>query len=189
MVALGLLLLLCAGCVFAGLPPRPGRGPAAVESVAELDREMEAIASAIRTHQGQGPAPESLAWPAPEHVGVSDGFGMREHPILGVPKEHAGVDITAPTGAKVVAATDGRVIMVEDLPAYGRVVVIDHGGQVATVYAHLSAVLVAEGQVVARGDRIGHVGATGGVTGPHLHFETRRNGVPADPSEELAVRP
>jgi murein DD-endopeptidase MepM/ murein hydrolase activator NlpD len=164
-------------------------GPTAVtaESVAELDREVQEIGQLIRERQdGTAPAPAPAqgghaAWPAPGSQVITSAFGSRIHPILKVPKEHTGVDIGAPEGAEAVAVLGGRVIAVAALPAYGQIVVIDHGGRLATVYAHLSAVGVREGDRVERGEPVGRVGSTGAVTGPHLHFEVRQDGEPVDP--------
>lgn len=161
-------------------------GPTAAteESVAELDREVAEIAQLIRERQDEtAPAQTGkAAWPAPGEQAITSDFGTRIHPILRVPKEHTGLDIGAPEGAEAVAVLAGRVISVQALPAYGQIVVIDHGGKLASVYAHLSVVGVREGDHVKRGDPVGKVGSTGAVTGPHLHFEVRRDGEPVDPN-------
>ncbi|HYF75974.1 MAG TPA: M23 family metallopeptidase [Symbiobacteriaceae bacterium] len=164
-----------------------GPTAATAESVAELDREMQEIGQLIRERQdGAAPAPTGeAAWPAPGSMAVTSEFGTRVHPILKVPKAHTGVDIGAPEGAEAVAVLGGRVIAVEALPAYGQIVVIDHGGKLASVYAHLSAVGVREGDRVERGEPVGRVGSTGAVTGPHLHFEVRQDGEPVDPGSVL----
>lgn len=166
-----------------------GPTAATAESVAELDRETAEIGRLTRERQAPtAPAPaERAVWPTPGNAGLTSAFGSRIHPILKVPKLHAGMDIAAPEGAEVVACLSGTVILVETLPAYGQIVVIDHGGQVSTVYAHLSGVAVEEGERVARGEPVGQVGSTGAVTGPHLHLELRQNGEPADPSALLPV--
>lgn len=106
---------------------------------------------------------------------------MRKHPISGAMKLHAGVDIAATRGSPVVATSNGRVSVARELRGYGLTVVIDHAGDVQTLYAHMDAILVSAGEVVEERQVIGVVGATGNVTGPHLHFEVRRNGVPQDP--------
>lgn len=100
-------------------------------------------------------------------------------------KAHEGVDIKAPLGTAVVAPGDGVVLEATDLyqgqPAWGKVVVVDHGGGLVTRYAHLSAYGVKKGERVKAGEKIAEVGETGVVTGPHLHFETIVDGVRVDP--------
>ena len=94
---------------------------------------------------------------------------------------HSGIDISAPYGQAVVAAESGTVVFAGSRGGYGLTVIIDHGGALATLYAHLSSVGVGTGSTVSRGQRIGSVGCSGYCTGPHLHFETRVNGEPVDP--------
>ncbi len=116
---------------------------------------------------------------------ISSPFGYRVHPILGTRKLHTGVDFSAASGAAIAAAGDGVVVIAGPYGGYGNAVVIDHGGGLATLYAHQSAVRVSRGATVSRGQTIGAVGCTGLCTGPHLHFETRENGVPVDPMRYL----
>lgn len=106
---------------------------------------------------------------------------MRMHPILKTSRMHTGVDIAAPSGSQVVSTGAGAVIFAGWLGAYGQTVVIDHGGGISTLYAHLSSIQVREGQSVSLGQKIGGVGSTGFSTGPHLHFEVRQNGEPVNP--------
>ena len=122
-----------------------------------------------------------LAWPVPGYTKISSPYGMRTHPITKVYKLHTGVDISAPMGANFVAANDGIVVKAEYNVAYGKMVVIDHGGGISTLYAHGSEILVTVGQSVKRGDAILKVGSTGYSTGPHAHFEVRINGVTTNP--------
>ena len=122
-----------------------------------------------------------LEWPVPGYTRITSKFAMRVHPITGQYKLHTGVDIGAPEGANFVAANDGIVVKAELNPAYGNMVIIDHGGGISTLYAHGSAILVEVGQSVKRGDSILKVGSTGYSTGPHAHFEVRINGVATDP--------
>jgi murein DD-endopeptidase MepM/ murein hydrolase activator NlpD len=98
---------------------------------------------------------------------------------------HTGVDIGAPYGATVVAASTGVVAYVGSMSGYGNVVVVDHGGGVATTYNHLSGFAVSSGQRVSRGQAVASVGCTGYCTGPHLHFEVRVGGSPVDPMPYL----
>lgn len=94
---------------------------------------------------------------------------------------HTGSDYRAVTGTPIGAASDGRVVLVRNLPIHGNHIVIDHGWGIMTGYSHLSEMLVVPGQLVRKGETIGLVGATGRVQGPHLHFEVAVNGFWVDP--------
>ncbi len=112
---------------------------------------------------------------------VTSPFGYRTHPIHGGQRMHEGVDYAAGYGSEVVAAESGRVISAGNRGGYGQTVLIDHGSGMTTLYAHLSRFAVSSGEQVQRGQVVGYEGATGAVTGPHLHFEVRINGEPRDP--------
>ncbi|MCL1808966.1 MAG: M23 family metallopeptidase [Clostridiales bacterium] len=103
------------------------------------------------------------------------------HPILKIKKFHTGIDIAAPTGTSVVAANAGSVIKAGWNDSYGYMVMIDHGGGIVTLYAHNSSLLVKTGDIVVTGDKIAKSGSTGMSTGPHVHFEVRKNGSYVDP--------
>ena len=122
-----------------------------------------------------------MAWPTPGYTRITSEFGMREHPITGVYKLHTGLDIGAPMGANFVAANDGTVISAKYSSGYGNMVIIDHGGGITTLYAHGSSIEVSVGQKVKRGDVVLKVGSTGYSTGPHAHFEVRKNGSYVNP--------
>jgi len=111
---------------------------------------------------------------------VTSHFGIRRHPITGVVKLHTGTDLS-PGDGYVYAADMGTVVKAEWNRAYGYMTVIDHGHGVTTLYAHQATMYVRTGDRVGQGIRIGVVGSTGYSTGPHLHFEVRRDGVPVDP--------
>ncbi len=113
-------------------------------------------------------------------------FGRRTDPLSGMGAFHPGVDIAAPVGTPVKATGDGIVMLGEYAGAYGRLVIIDHGGGTQTYYAHLSRIDVVSGQEVRRGQVIGAVGATGRATGAHLHYEIRQGGTPINPYIFLA---
>lgn len=111
----------------------------------------------------------------------SSAFGMRTHPILGFNRMHKGIDIAAPYGSPVYAAVDGVVRVAGRSAGYGNLVRIDHGSGFGTGYAHLSKILVRPGQSVRKGQQIARSGNSGLSTGPHLHFETTRNGAAVNP--------
>lgn len=113
-------------------------------------------------------------------------FGSRSDPFTGGSAFHSGVDITASTGTPIRCTADGIVRSAEWSGAYGKLVVIDHGGGVETYYAHLSAFDVIPGQDVRRSQVIGRSGGTGRVTSPHLHYEVRQGGAPVNPYKYLA---
>ena len=98
---------------------------------------------------------------------------------------HEGIDFIADSGTPIVAAAAGIVVAAERHPQYGNLVEIDHGNDLVTRYAHASRVLVKEGALVKRGQKIAEVGSTGRSTGPHLHFEVRFKGAAQNPSRFL----
>ncbi len=114
-------------------------------------------------------------------------FGPRVDPMKGGHGYHTGLDIAAPMGTAVHASGDGVVVRAGTAGGYGNMVVIDHGGGVETRYAHLSEMAVQVGDRVAAGAVVGGVGSTGRSTGPHLHFEVRRDGSAVDPQKELGT--
>jgi murein DD-endopeptidase MepM/ murein hydrolase activator NlpD len=115
----------------------------------------------------------------------ASGFGMRIDPFTGQQAMHEGIDFLADLGTPVVAAAGGVVVFAGFHPQYGNVVDIDHGNDLMTRYAHLSKLLVKEGDIVQRGHRIALSGTTGRSTGPHLHFEVRYKGVAQNPARFL----
>jgi murein DD-endopeptidase MepM/ murein hydrolase activator NlpD len=117
----------------------------------------------------------------PANGPITSRFGYRSHPILGYRRLHAGVDIGAGYGSSVFAASEGEVFFASWRGGYGKCIIVLHGGGMSTLYGHLSRIDVAAGQHVRGGQRIGAVGSTGLSSGPHLHFEVRRNGVPVSP--------
>jgi murein DD-endopeptidase MepM/ murein hydrolase activator NlpD len=156
--------------------------------LAELEQESAEITVMLR-RQGQTPAGRLRAakpWKgrltSPVNGSISSGFGYRVHPIFRVRKMHTGVDINADAGTPIKAAAGGVVVHSGRRGGYGNCVIIDHGGGLATVYAHCSTLSVSAGQEVKQRQVIGRVGSTGIATGPHLHFEVRRNGAPVDPT-------
>lgn len=112
---------------------------------------------------------------------LASGYGWRVHPVSGGRRLHTGADLAAPSGTPILAAESGVVTSARWRGGYGNTVTIDHGGGLATLYAHQSRMFVAAGARVRRGQVIGAVGCTGTCTGPHLHLEVRRAGQPVDP--------
>jgi murein DD-endopeptidase MepM/ murein hydrolase activator NlpD len=104
---------------------------------------------------------------------MSSGYGYRRDPIYGSARFHEGLDFAAPTGTPVYATADGTIATAQRAAGYGNCIDIDHGYNYLSRYAHLSEILVKEGESVKRGQLIGKVGSTGKSTGPHLHYEVR----------------
>ena len=150
--------------------------------VAEVDAEIKMLLINSISEDYIGGA---MKWPIPGYTTVTSEYGMRVHPITGAYKLHTGTDIGAPMGADFVSAAKGVVIKATMNPAYGNMVIIDHGGGVQTLYAHGSEILVQVGQEVEAGTPVLKVGSTGYSTGPHAHFEIRINGQTVNPLEYL----
>lgn len=167
---------------------RVQRERAAYERLAEeLEEDSRRLEALLRQLAPARPGPPraglrlraGLAWPA--RGPLTSAFGLRRHPLFGIVRPHHGVDIAAPWGTPVRAAAAGTVVYAGWFGGYGKLVVVDHGGGIATLYGHLSSIAVSAGQPVAAGDLVGRVGSTGYSTGPHLHFEVRVDGRPVDP--------
>lgn len=118
----------------------------------------------------------------------SSGFGMRVHPQTGQKLFHSGVDLSAPTGTPVHATADGIVSFADWSKGNGKIVVIEHGHELSTVYAHNSRIDVKAGQTVKRGQVIAATGATGNATGPHVHYEVWKGGYYVNPTSYLGER-
>jgi murein DD-endopeptidase MepM/ murein hydrolase activator NlpD len=153
---------------------------ATAKSQAKRERDAEAK-RVVGTQKGK------FAWPLPQRFTISSPFGFRIHPITHKKKLHAGTDIAAPKGTKIMAAGKGEVIVAKFYGGYGNCVIIDHNGK-WTIYGHMSKISVKEGQQVKTGQKLGEVGSTGDSTGNHLHFEVRINSVAVDPMK-YTVRP
>lgn len=153
-----------------------GQAAAASDSIAVLNVLLEERPSGVSF----GPP---TVWPV--RGLVTSPFGARTSPYGEGREMHPGIDISAHYGLPVTATGSGEVIFAGRDPGYGSLVIIDHGGQLDTLYAHLSAFYVREGQTVHRGQPIGAIGATGRATGTHLHYEVRINGSPVDPRRYL----
>ena len=123
----------------------------------------------------------SFKWPCPSSSRITSNFGDRESPTEGASSNHKGIDISASTGADIIAAADGEVVISTYSYSAGNYIMIDHGGGVSTVYMHSSKLLVGVGEKVTKGQVIAKVGSTGYSTGPHLHFGIRSGGTYVNP--------
>lgn len=116
---------------------------------------------------------------------ITSQFGWRTHPIFKSRIFHSGIDIGGPNGGTIKASNDGKVIYAGWYGGYGKVVILDHGvingKPITTLYGHMSAITVSNGQFVKKGQQVGREGSTGYSTGPHCHFEVRVNGKPTNP--------
>ncbi len=122
-----------------------------------------------------------LAMVRPVDVNISDDFGKRRYFNKKPRRPHSGVDMAAPTGTKIVAPLGGKIVEIGEFFFNGNVIFIDHGLGLVSMYCHLHKFDVKKGQVVKKGEKIGEVGATGRVTGPHLHWGVSLNGAMVDP--------
>ncbi|HEY3095991.1 MAG TPA: peptidoglycan DD-metalloendopeptidase family protein [Acidimicrobiia bacterium] len=162
--------------IIEGLRARKAEFEAEYAAVQEqINAQIAAAVSRGNPVQGNG----RFIWPVSGPV--TSGFGPRIHPIHGGSRMHTGIDIAASSGTPIKAGDDGVVKMAGSNGGYGNWTLIDHGGGLATGYAHQSSIGVSVGQRVSRGEVIGRVGSTGASTGPHLHFEVRVNGNAVDP--------
>jgi murein DD-endopeptidase MepM/ murein hydrolase activator NlpD len=116
---------------------------------------------------------------------ISSPFGMRPSPFTGKPEKHNGLDLAAPAGTEVYPAREGRVIETGTDAVYGNYIIVAHQNNWASLYGHLSSILVKPDSSVTRNSIIGKVGSSGQSTGPHLHFELRKNGTALDPGKLL----
>lgn len=132
--------------------------------------------------EASGVGRESGALQRPVPGNVSSNFGMRRHPILGYSRMHKGMDFRAGYGTPILAATDGKVAAAGWAGGYGKQVRIAHSGGLVTSYSHMSRIVARPGSRVRQGEVIGYVGSTGLSTGPHLHYELLKDGVPINPA-------
>lgn len=154
----------------------------------ELERTSREMESRIRDYQenrgGAALGTGRLSWPSSGRR-ITSPFGWRVHPVLGKKKYHSGIDISVPTGTPVHAADSGVVIFSGWNGGYGKLVAIDHGNRISTMYGHNSVLKVSAGDRVTHGQVIALSGSTGLSTGPHIHFEVRENGHPVNPLSYL----
>lgn len=161
-------------------------------TIAALEQQIAAAEADLREKDVSGnyidPLPSTptysgggFCWPAPSYTKISSEFGYRIHPILNVQQYHSGLDMAAPGGSPILAASDGVVVASSYNNTMGNYIMINHGGGLYTVYMHASALYVSAGQTVSKGQRIAAVGTTGRSTGNHLHFSVRLNGSYVNP--------
>ncbi len=174
-----------------------GRQQALIERLktdkALIDQQYEELIAASRQvgamirERGDGGVQASgsgaMIWPISGPV--TSEFGWRVHPITGSQRFHSGVDIGGDYGQSVHAAQSGTVEYAGWISGYGNAVIINHGGGITTLYGHNQSLAVSEGQSVSQGQTIAYCGSTGNSTGPHCHFEVRRNGEPVSPYSYL----
>jgi murein DD-endopeptidase MepM/ murein hydrolase activator NlpD len=157
----------------------------------QLDRELEesqAIERQLRELSGTSTVVsknEDFIWPAAYSKSITCKYGPRVHPITKKKSTHTGIDIRATTGSNIYATASGKVIKAGWNTAYGNMIIIDHGNGITSLYGHASKLVVKVGDTVNQGDIIMKAGSTGYSTGPHLHFEVRKNGTPQDPKNYL----
>ncbi len=141
------------------------------KAVAEEKARLAAQNASARVYDGG-----MFAFPCPGYKRISDDYGNRIHPTLGVQKFHNGIDLAAPAGTPILAAYDGDVVAASYNSSMGNYIMLDHGDGLYTIYMHASALYVSKGQSVYKGQSIAGVGTTGRSTGNHLHFGVRLNG-------------
>ena len=160
-------------------------------ALAELEQDSREIENMLQRVQKTPAGKERSAKPwtgklrMPVSGRISSPYGYRKHPIYKVRKLHTGLDIAASSGTSIRCAGDGTVVHASRWGGYGNCIIVDHGGGLATLYGHCSRLAVTKGQRVTQGQVIGYVGSTGMSTGPHLHFEVRKDGRPVNPKPYL----
>ncbi len=155
----------------------------------QSDREDRLIRSVITACDPavamQLPMAGEMTWPLTGPMKVTSPYGERMHPIIGEEAFHRGIDLHTRYGSAILAPADGVVLYVGPKTAYGNMLVVLHGGGIATVYGHLWKFAVHPYERVQKGQTLGYTGNTGFSTGPHLHFEVRQDGEPTNPLEWL----
>lgn len=160
---------------------------AQTETIQALEAAVAEERKKLAAEQGRKYDGGIFKWPAPSYTRISDDYGNRIHPILGIQQFHNGIDMAAPGGSSILAAYDGTVVAAAYSSSMGNYVMIDHGDSLYTIYMHASALYVSKGQEVSKGDKIAAVGSTGRSTGNHLHFSVRLNGSYVNPHSYLGA--
>lgn len=155
------------------------------ETIMALEKIVAEERKKLAAEQGRKYDGGIFTWPAPSYTRISDEYGSRMHPILGIEKFHNGIDMAAPGGSPILAAYNGKVVAADYSSSMGNYIMIDHGDSLYTIYMHASALYVSKGAEVSKGDKIAAVGSTGRSTGNHLHFSVRLNGNYVNPKNYL----
>lgn len=165
------------------------------EYLAEQNSTIQALEAAVAAERRQLAEESGQAisydggmfkWPCPSYTRISDDYGNRIHPTLGVEKFHNGLDMAAPSGSPILAAYDGKVVAADYNASMGNYIMINHGDGLYTIYMHASALYVSSGETVSKGQKIAGVGTTGRSTGNHLHFSVRKDGSYVNPWNYLS---
>jgi murein DD-endopeptidase MepM/ murein hydrolase activator NlpD len=170
------------GALHAALSRIERRARKLSEFLPERRASLEALLAGLEDRREQLAATPSI-WPTEGFV--TSGYGFRTSPFTGRPQFHAGIDIAADFGTKIVAPASGRIVFAGRRGAFGRLVEIDHGFGVRTYYGHADEIYVRPGQRVARGTVIASVGSTGRSTGPHLHYQVKAGGKTVNPANYI----
>ncbi len=145
-------------------------------TIAALEKAVEAEKAELAAQNARKYDGGMFQFPCPSYTRISDDYGMRMHPTLGIKKMHNGIDLAASSGSSILAAYNGKVVAAAYNSTMGNYVMIDHGSGLYTIYMHASSLSVSTGAEVTKGQKIASVGSTGRSTGPHLHFGVRQNG-------------
>ena len=156
------------------------------ETIQALEAAVAEERRRLAAEQGRRYDGGMFTFPCPNMKRISDEYGYRIHPTLGIEKFHNGVDMAASTGSPILAAYDGKVVAADYSASMGNYIMINHGDGLYTIYMHASALYVSKGQEVSKGQTIAAVGSTGRSTGPHLHFGVRRDGNYVNPWQYLS---
>ncbi len=174
---LPLPLLAAEALAAEALPPNQRAAPSEIPAqVAVADVRAADVAVSTAPSLAGHVQPPQLAYPLARPAEGMDPWGWRYSSRRSAWRMHTGVDLAADQGTPVLASLAGRVVLAESIEGYGATVLLDHGGGWQTLYAHLLDTAVQAGQWLEQGATLGSVGMTGSATGPHLHFELRRQG-------------
>jgi murein DD-endopeptidase MepM/ murein hydrolase activator NlpD len=158
---------------------------AAENQLARESRQLESTIQSLITTTTTTVSYATGGFLRPVYGAITSPYGWRRHPIFGGRRFHTGVDIAGPNRSAIRASNSGKVIYSGWYGGYGKVVIVDHGKSITTLYAHMSSTAVNKGQAVKKGQTVGYEGSTGYSTGPHLHFEVRLNGKHTNPMKYI----